>query len=49
MSVVALLLVGLGLVGLGVLAAGSLPLITLGVASLIGAGAFETLAERRAQ
>ena len=45
-SVTALIFVGLLLTVLGLLVAGSLALIGLGVASLLAAGLFETLAAR---
>jgi hypothetical protein len=46
-STTALVFVGLLLVALGLFAAGSVLLIGLGIASLFGAGVFETIAARR--
>jgi len=46
-STVALVFVGLLLTAIGLFVAGNLALIALGVASLFGAGLFETLSARR--
>jgi hypothetical protein len=47
MAIAALVVIGIMLVILGIFAAGNLALIALGVLSLIAAGGYEVLAQRR--